>query len=413
MKAGGRPRLLFLCQNLPYPPDGGALIRSYHTLRLLARDYDVTALCFVRRSTRPSAEAIEAARVALEKTAERVHVFELPQERSRSRFVSDHLRSLVSGRAYTRWSYESAAFRMRLRGLLDSVRFDLVHVDSLDLVGYLPLLTPTGQPVVLAHHNVESQLLRRRAESESCLRRAYLRLQAHLLEREERRWCPRVDLNIVVSPEDANTLTELAPSAEVMVVPNGVDSRTFCPSDEEPCREIVFVGGYTWFPNRDGMEYLASEILPLIRARDPEVPVTWVGRASDEVRSAFGAMGITLTGYVEDIRPYVTRAACFVVPLRVGGGTRLKILDAWSMGKAVVSTSAGSEGLAVQPGENMLVADEPESFAEAVLRVLNDPELRRRLGARGRATVEAYYDWQVIGGPMLARYADLAPSSGG
>ncbi len=405
MTAGSRPRLLFLCQNLPYPPDGGALIRSYHTLRLLARDFDVTALCFVRRSTRPSSEAIEAARVALEDTAERVEVFELPQERSRLRFVADHLSSVLSGRAYTRWAYESGAFRTRLRELLKAEPFDLVHVDSLDLVGYLPLLT--GQPLVVAHHNVESQLLRRRADSESGLRGMYLRRQARLLEREERRWCPRVDLNVVVSPEDADTLAALAPAAEVMVVPNGVDSRAFSPSDEEPRREIVFVGGYTWFPNREGMEYFAVEILPLIRDRDPDVPVTWVGRAPEEIRQAFAGRGVTLTGYVEDIRPYVTRAACFVVPLRVGGGTRLKILDAWSMGKAVVSTSAGSEGLAVRPGENMLVADEPESFAAAVLRVLDDTDLRQALGSEARATAESLYDWDVIGGPMLERYAVL------
>jgi glycosyltransferase involved in cell wall biosynthesis len=396
-EGGSRERLLFLCQNLPYPPDGGALIRSYHTLRLLAERFDVTALCFYRRSSRPVEASVRASLEGLGELA-RAEAFPIPQEHRRARLVWDHVRSVVTGRAYTRYAYESRQVRRRIRDLIARDQVDVVHVDSLDLVAYLPMLRRL--PVVLAHHNVESRLLERRAESESGLRRWYLGLQARLTAREEARWCGRVALNTAVSAEDADGLRRIAPDARVVTVPNGVDTEAFAPAPPGLREGIVFVGGHTWFPNRDGMAHFADEILPLIRAEWPEVAVTWVGRADDETRAAYAAKGIDMTGYVDDIRPHVDRAACFIVPLRVGGGTRLKILDAWAMGKAVVSTSRGCEGLDARDGENLLVADEPEPFARAVLAVVREPELRLRLETGGRETAVRSYDWSAIGEGM-------------
>jgi len=403
-----RPELLFLCQNLPFPPDGGAAIRSFHTLRLLSREYEVTALCFVRSATRPDEDSVRRGVHGLSEYAD-VEAFPIPQEQSRGRLVFDHLRSLLGGRAYTRWAYESAPYRRRLQQLTDEKDFSVVHLDSLDLVGYLPELT--GARVVVAHHNVESQLLARRAESESGLLRHYMRLQARRTIREEAVWCPRVDLNLVVSPEDQATLAQIAPGSDFLVVPNGVDTSHFVPAPERSTQGIVFVGGYTWFPNRDGMEYFADDILPLIRREEPDIDVTWVGRAPAEAQERFAAMGVDMTGYVDDIRPHVHGGRCFIVPLRVGGGTRLKILDAWALGKALVSTTQGAEGLAGRNGENMLIADEPQSFADAVLRVLRSTSLRSRLEEEGRKTAVEFYDWDVIGVSMMQGYRAVLTSS--
>jgi glycosyltransferase involved in cell wall biosynthesis len=398
-------KLLFLCQNLPFPPDGGAMIRSYHTLRLLARQYEVTALCFYRRALKPTPEAVREGVAGLAELGE-VHAFPIPQDGHPPRLALDHARSLVGRRPYTRWVYDSPAARRMVRELTAAHRFEVVHLDSLDLTAFLPDLPPV--PWVCAHHNVESQLLRRRSEAEDGLRQAYIRHQAALMEREERRFCGHFALNLVVSPEDAKVLSGVAPDGEYLVVPNGVDTRSFTPAaPENPRQGIVFVGGQTWFPNRDGMEYFARSILPLIRAERPEVEVTWVGRAGEEEVRRYAEMGVRMTGYVDDIRPYVHRGACFIVPLRVGGGTRLKILDAWALGKAVVSTSPGCEGLQVVEGENMLVADQPETFARAVLRTLDSDDLRRRLEAGGRRTAVEVYDWDVIGQTMLGAYREL------
>ncbi len=295
--------------------------------------------------------------------------------------------SVLTRRPYTVHTYESSAFRHRLEELLVSEVFDLVHVDSLDLSGYLPLLG--GQRVVCVHHNVESALLRRRAASEkSALMRAYFRLQANLTEAEEKRWCPQVDLNIVVSEGDRADFQRMAPSATFVVVPNGVDTGEFNPRSVHQ-EGVVFVGGYDWYPNRDALQYFVSAVLPHLRAWYPSLPVQWVGRAPDSIRQMYQAQhDVTLTGYVDDIRATVNSARCYIVPLRVGGGTRLKILDAWALGKAVVSTSVGCEGLDARDGENILVRDDPREFAEAVRRVIEDDSLRDSLGSGARRTAE-------------------------
>ncbi len=349
--------------------------------------------------------------VAVLRRRTEVEAFPVPQEDSRWRLVWDHLRSVGVNRVHTAFSYDSAAVRARLGQLLGSRRFDVAHVDSIVLSAYLPLLGEA--PVVCVHHNVESILLRRRAQVErSPWWRAYVHHQANLMEREERRWCGACRLNVVVSEADRVALQRIVPGANCVVVPNGVDLDAFQPG---PGRDegVVFVGETTWFPNRDALQYFCEEILPRVRATDGRVVVRWVGRASDEARRCYrDRYAVELTGYVDDVRPYVRNAACYVVPLRVGGGTRLKILDAWAMGKAVVSTSVGCEGLDAADGSNILIRDDPDGFARAVAAVLRDAALRQRLGEEGRRTVERLYSWERIGESMLAAYGSICEASG-
>lgn len=401
----GRKKLLFLGQNLPYPPDGGALIRTYHTLRILCEEYEVNALLLYRASRRRTPGAVEDGLRHLRGMTASVNAFPIPQESSRLRLLADHLLSLLTSSVYTRWAYSSRPFRRELRRLLKNHTFDLIHADSLDLVAYFPDLP---HPLVVAHHNVESQLLERRSKVEGGLRGRYIRWQAELVRRTEARWCPAVDLNLVVSEEDLEQLGRISPKANFLVVPNGVDTDFFFPEDGGEKSGVVFLGGATWFPNLDGMEWFASEILPLIRKERPQEKVVWIGRMDEEQRSHFEALGIEVTGYVEDIRPVVEHAACSVVPLRVGGGTRLKILDAWAMGKAVVSTPQGCEGLGATDGEDMLIATDAPSFAQAVIRVLEDEALRDKLGRAGRAMAVERFDWRAIGKVIHEHYRRLS-----
>ena len=402
---GGRPRVLFLSQTLPYPADGGVNIRTHHVLRMLAGAFDVTALCFYRRRERPTAAAVAESVAALSRFCH-VEAFPIPQEHNSLRFVRDHLLGTVRRRAYTLQAYESRSYARRLRDLLAETRFDLVHLDSIDLAGYLPRVPEV--PVVCVHHNVESQLLRRRAAHEqSSWRRRYVALQADFTERLERTVCPRFALNVSVSPEDAKELRRLVPDAPIATVPNGVDTTAFSPSATRG-NGLVCVGGINGFANRDGLDYLCDAILPQLRALRVNTPVRWVGRAEPaDQRRYRQTHDVELTGYVDDVRPYVHKARCFVVPLRVGGGTRVKILDAWAMGMPVVSTSLGCEGLATVHGKNILIADTPGAFAEAVNAVLHDDMLAARLSANARHTAVKHYSWTGVGERMISMYREL------
>jgi polysaccharide biosynthesis protein PslH len=410
-RAAAKPRLLFLSHTLPFPLDSGAHVRSYHLLRLLAEEFDITALCFYRPPRRTAAD-VDAAVAALSACAG-VTAFPVPQDGSRLRLLVDHLRSVAQRRPYTKFTYGSAACRRTLRELLAGQRFALAHIDSLDLAAYLPLLSDV--PLVCCHHNIESDLLRRRAEFvPSRLLRAYFRFQARLLAESERFWS-RAALNVVVSERDREILLRHAPDAEVLIVPNGVDTSAFRPAPPgaaPAAPAIVFIGPYSWAPNRDAMEFFCVRILPLVRARQPHAEVTWIGHVPDEARRTLTERyDVRFTGYVTRLDEWLARATCVIVPLRAGGGTRIKILDAWAAGCAVVSTRAGCEGLAADDGHNILIRDDPAAFADAVCQILEDHRLLRALGAAARATAEEHYDWQRIREMMIPEYLRLAAGS--
>lgn len=404
--AGERPKVLFLCQNLPFPPDSGVHIRSYHTLKILASAFDVRALCFYRRAALQRPGAVEDAVQALSREVP-IEAFPIPQEYSTTRFVWDHVRSVVRRRVFTYFAHDARRFRDSLEEALRSERFDLVHLDSLDLSRWLDVL-PSDVTIVCTHHNVESDLLTRRAQSERHpLVRAYLKLQAGLALEEERRSATRVDLHIAVSERDAELLRSIIPDCKVVVAPNGVDTEYFKPSSGAGAG-IVFVGGYGWLPNRDGMIHFLTDILPRVRASLPDVPVTWIGVVPEAVKKRLSSeYGVSITGYVDDIRPYLAASRCYVVPLRIGGGTRLKILDAWAMGCAIVSTSQGCEGLEARDGVNMVIRDDPTAFADAVLAVLTDDDLASTLRLAGRRTALSVYDWTNIQAVLLNAYRAL------
>lgn len=405
-----KPRLLFLAQCLPYPPHSGVTKRTYHVLEELRRDYDITLLAFSRRAHQPDSRARLGAtttlRAMLADVGEPVRI---RAERSGLDKAWVHLRSLLRGRAYTYYDYGDPLFERQLRARVASGVYELAHIDSLDLFRWVDSLPHV--PIACTHHNMESRLLRRTARhARSRLASRYLDYQAGLLEGVEREWCPRFDLNVVTSSVDAASLRNIAPGSRTLVVPNGVDVDSLAPDPRVPLvsGRVVFIGGAVSFPNRDGVEFFLRDIWPAIRERSDAATFHVLGRADDAHKQEFEREpGVACLGYVDDMRPHLAEAECSVVPLRVGGGTRLKILDAWAMGKAVVSTSLGCEGLEVRDGENILIRDDPLEFAEAVSRVLGEPALRDRLGEAARETVVELYSWDVIGRTLRGAYADL------
>jgi len=290
----------------------------------------------------------------------------------------------------------------------------MIHVDSLDLYRWLRVMIDL--PIAVTHHNIESELLRLRADHHpSRIVAAYLRYQACLLEEVEQEYCERVAVNVMMSGVDAERLKRLVPAAKTYVAPNGVDIDFFRPTaaHREQRERVIFLGPTYMYPNRDGLGFFLEQIWPRIRSVRPAATLHLVGRNSEEDRRRYSEIpGVVPRGFVEDIRDPFAEAACSVVPLRIGGGTRLKILDSWAMGKAVVSTTVGCEGLAVQDGSNIMVRDSPTDFADAVIAVLGDSALRDRLGTGGRETVVRQYSWERVGEGLRNRYRGLIGESG-
>jgi sugar transferase (PEP-CTERM/EpsH1 system associated) len=396
-------KILFVTTKSPYPLFEGRALRTYNLIKQAAQQHEVHLVSYVQ--DQQDLDGIEHMRTLCP-----VVEFEpLYLSFKPAKIIRDALIELFSVRPLPIVKYATAAMRARIRRLVAQHGYDLVHLDMLHLGDYVEEFA--GIPVVLGEHNVESVILQRRAENEtSRFKQWYFSYQYRKLEAYEARCCQRVSRVTAVSEHDAQGLAQLSGRKDVEVIPNGVDTDYFAISSPQPDPfNLVFVGGFTWFPNQDAIQYFCSDILPLIRAEIPEVTVTIIGKQPDNaiVRAIAAEQGVHLTGLVDDIRPHVARAAAYIVPLRIGGGTRLKILDALSMSKAIVSTSIGCEGLAVQHGHNILIGDGPRDFAQQVVAVLRDPDLARRVGAQGRELAVGRYDWRAIGAQMLRLYEGL------
>jgi sugar transferase (PEP-CTERM/EpsH1 system associated) len=299
--------------------------------------------------------------------------------------------------------YRSRAFARRLRELIATRRFDLVVCDFLFPAVNLPARLPC--PAVIFTHNVESEIWRRHAETKWFPARLLYILQYRRMLRFEGRTLRRFDAVLAVSDADRQTFARAYPNAirePVHVVPTGVDTAYFVPGASDPAsRSIVFTGSMDWLPNEDAMCYFVREVLPLVRAEEPSATLSIVGRApTPSVRKLAVEAGVTVTGGVPDVRPYVRGAAVYIVPLRIGGGTRLKIFEAMAMGKAIVSTAVGAEGLPVTEGEHLLLADEPHAFARDIVRLMRDGHRRNELERAARAFVVAAYDWSAVAGAL-------------
>jgi len=406
--------VLFLSQALPFPPDTGATRRTLNILRQLGQTFRVSLVAFSRRAHQPDEPArLTAERALAEHVARVFPSVRFPGEWSRFRRAWDHVRGGVSGRPYSYFQYGSEEFGVPLDEALGAEKPDLVHLDSLDFYRWLPKFD--GVPTTCTHHDIESHALLRRADATgNRLLSAYVRRQANLVRGVEAKWCPRVQLNWTVSPEDSTRLREIAPGARIAEAPNAVDLEDFpLPrSGEVEENSVVFVGATYLFANRDAVGFLLDAVWPEVRRIRPEATLTLVGgNAPGEARKFRQAPGVHPVGNVDRVQPYLARAACSVVPIRTGGGTRLKILESWALGKAVVTTTVGGEGLAIRDGETAIVRDDPSELATSIVRVLDDRALRERLGKQGRLEVERKYTWDAVGREMRGRYEELMQSA--
>jgi glycosyltransferase involved in cell wall biosynthesis len=409
-----RLRILYLSRLPPSPPSFGAQRRIHGLMSALAGHHDITCVTLVS----PDVDRAHVEQ-AMGRYCQQMVLIPFPRWQGIARRVAQ-VRSLASEQSFERRFFDRRALRHALRGLLRAQPFDIVDVEFPFLAHYPFDQVPPGsrRPLrVLGEHNIEFDLARQQmSEEHGFLRRVHNAANWPKLQREETQAFRTFDGVTFCSEADERRARALVPSLRSAVVPNAVDVEDFRPATHLPSsdgRTVMFFGALNYFPNVDGVFYLVREIWPLVERSHPRARLKIVGPFANPEILALQGPRIEVTGKVDDLRPHLASAAVTVVPLRIGGGTRFKILEAMAMARPVVSTSLGAEGIDAQAGVDLLIADEPPAFARAVGRALDDQALAAQLGSSGRALVEARYTWKASAHRLEWFFQELVESQRG
>jgi sugar transferase (PEP-CTERM/EpsH1 system associated) len=390
-------RLLQVAPRMPWPLDTGAKLRNYHLARALAGNVSVTLAAFGDDTSN-------------ERLAE-VYQRLVTVPRSEDYSVGNMLRGAIGRTPLPLLNYTTTEMAGALEQLLAEDRFDVIQVESIHLMNYLPLLRGArNRPLIVCDwHNVESDVMRQYAERErNVARRTYARRTAGLMSEAEERALKEFDAHIAVSEVDRERLQSVNSEATIFVIENGVDAKHYATPESAIRNRIVFVGSMDYHANIEGATNFARAVWPMIQQKQPSLRFTIVGRnPPSEITELSSIAGIEVTGSVDDVRRYYREALAAVVPLNVGGGSRLKILEALAAGVPVVSTKLGAEGLDVSDRENILLAESSAELTNELLRLIETADLRARLIAGGRALVHARYDWSMVGARLLDQYQTL------
>ena len=399
--------ILYITPRLPYPLDTGAKIRTFHLIKNVSKFHSVTLLSFYEKQ-----EELDYIPKLQEYCKEIIPI--LNRSTHGIHLLGRLALSLIDTLPFCVAKYTSESMRYELERLLKGRKFDVVHFDHLHMGQYLSSID--GLPTVVDGHNVEYRIWQRYWQKEgNPAKKAYIGQQARKLKKFEAKICQNASLYTTVSEMDRSEVLSIASKAKVAVIPNGVDTNYFHPtsynlsptaSNLQP-NSLVFVGSMDWLPNDDAMTYFCQEIFPLIEKEIPDVKLYIVGRNPSSRLSRYQKQNIIITGLVPDVQPYMAKAAVSIAPIRIGGGTRLKILEAMAMKKPVISTSVGAEGIETTPGKDIIIADDPIDFAKGVIHILKNPELGEKLGENGRKLVKEKYEWEIIGKKLSMIYEDL------
>ncbi len=397
-----KPHLFMLTPYLPYPPFSGGRMRTYNLLKHLHVDYDITLVCFGRpeeiaHDIRPLGEFCE--------------YYVVDRDPSPSTLQAARM-SLTSLRAITMTIYGTDAMQAMVRRLLAVKPADIIHVESFYMMQNLPKDLDT--PVFLSEPAIEYRAWRQHARvAQPWYTRPGVAIEAWKMRQTEPRWWKQADAVGAMSEIDAHEIRRAAPSANVHLAPNGVDVGFFQPDATvtRKTHHAVYLGDYKYFPNNDAVLYFANEIMPLIQAQEPDFHLTLLGKDPSPEVQALAGEHVTVTGLVDDIRPYLQESAVFVCPLRSGSGTRFKLMESLACGCPVVSTSIGAEGLGAVDGEHMLLRDTPHAFADAVVSLLCDPAKGQAMGVAGREWVVAHHGWAHSAALLKEAYTTLINAS--
>ena len=393
-------KILFLSPTVPFPLTDGGRIRVFNLLKQIAQKSDVTLLALETQPT--DAEGV----AQLQQLGIQVHLVRNAPTLPRLS-LGTLVTAFLKRQPITVARYALPAYRQKFRDLIASENFDLVHYEMFHTAQFR---TDTNLPGVLSQQNVDSAIWRRLCgETINPFYKFAYWTQQRAFQRYERVLSPKFEAVTCTSDIDAAVFQRHCAEDIIEIIPNGVDVAHYQPDfSAEALAHLIYIGSMDWYPNEDAVAFFADEVLPRIQEKVRNVQFSIVGgNPSVRVQRLAEREGIVVTGRVPEIKPYFAEATVFVVPLRIGSGTRLKILEALAMGKAIVSTSVGAEGLDLKDGGEIFIADEPNAFADAVTRLLTDPTLRRRIGENGRARVERDYDWRSIGEKLHNLYTKI------
>ncbi|MCB0197866.1 MAG: glycosyltransferase, partial [Anaerolineae bacterium] len=388
-------RILLLTPQRPYPPHQGTTLRNFNLIKELARRHSVSLLTFLE----PDQNSTDHG--PLLDFCQQIETVSVPQRTTQNRLQQ----MMTTSRPDMSWRLWSPVFAEKLTRYLDDHTFDVVEIEGIEMTPYLDIIK-AAQPrplIVYDAHNAEWILQKRAFMADiktpsRWVAALYSWIQWHRLYRYEANVMKQVDHTIAMSYPDKAALHEITPNVSITVVPNGVDLDAYRHFRGDPIHfDLVFTGKMDFRPNIDAALWFGQHVLPLIQTARPQTTFAIVGqRPHARLDVLRDNPGITITGYVDDIRPYIAGATIYVVPLRVGGGTRLKIMEALAMGKPIVSTSVGAEGFPVVNGKELILADEPATFAQAVVKLISNPMRRLELGRTGRALAHANYGWETL-----------------
>lgn len=392
--------ILFVSITVPYPAIDGGRIRVLNLLKRLVNQGDnLTFVALKTKDTDP--EGIEY----LRNLGIDAHLVE--DESNKPKFL---YRAIFHRKPFTVAKYYSDDFARKLENLIRKKSFDIIHFEMLHSGQYLDDLSEKI-PTLLSLQNIDSVVWQRLAEySKSKIQKIGYRHQSHTFRRYEKKMCPKFNTVTCVSKIDKDILSAICSQADIDLIPNGVDLDLYRPKyEQEKENVLVFTGSMDWLPNEDAAVYFTQHVFPLIKQNIKSVKFQIVGSNPTESVLKLGKQeNVVVTGRVEDIKPYIAQATVYVVPLRIGGGTRLKILEALAMGKAVVSTPVGAEGLDLSDGEDIFLAEDVESFAETIIRLMNSKDHRRQVGMAGRKFMEKEYSWDKIGKKLREVYERIS-----
>lgn len=408
-----RLKILWISHLIPYPPKGGVLMRSYNLVNELARYHDVDVFALNQKRLLGNyfpdlASGIAAARQHLGAILRRFEIGDIPSEQARWGRYLRALTSLVRSTPYSINWLESAQAQRQIDQWLADGEYDAVHFDTISLAVYHR--DTIRCPTVMDHHNIESHMMFRRASQESHpLKRWYYGQEARRLLAFEKKMMRRFDAHIVCSADDRLRLLEIDPTLRVQVVPNGIALRPD-PKPRQPVQppRLLFIGGLDWYPNQDAMHFFIDSLWATIKARIPGVEMHVVGKNPSAHIAATAAADpqFKVHGYVDDITGFYAEALAYVCPIRDGGGTKLKVLDALAHRLPIVAHPLACEGIEVIDGEEVLLAETADQFAAQIAR-LADPELNRTMGEKGGALIERKYNFHAIGIALSDLFRDL------